>query len=214
MPFALPPKPPLALHQSNFPTRNVGWAIDLTDPPFPTYSILCPLPVTFPETLQSEDFWDVHFRNYGMLRLKHASASYKLASNSNASWRVVDNPENLQILRPDQIAQSFAALLALSPAERATQEKQMKSNAVRVLQEEIVRRRKQTLALMAEGEACGRFAGIPGKNTKLIHAILSFFPTLETMVAEHRRVIKQLLQFEKDGQAPLLVGKYSHRSSV
>jgi hypothetical protein len=207
----VPPQPPLGLFHSNFPTPGVGFSVNLTTPPFPAYVISYPLPVTFFETLFSEEFWGIHFKNYGMLRLKRPTTSYRLMSDPTASWTVVNDPDNLQILQPNKTAQQFAALFALTPTERATQEQQMKSDAVTVIQEEIIRRRKKVTTLMAEGEACGRL--VLG-SVQLIHAILRFIPMLETMVAEHRRAITQLLQFEKGGQAPLLVGNLFCPSSI
>lgn len=98
MPWISSPRPPLGLYIHNFPANGMCRQFELISPPFPTYQVLAPVPVTFPEALQSEDFWASHFQPYGMLRLRPASASYKIRSDPSSIWTMIKDSDDLEAL--------------------------------------------------------------------------------------------------------------------
>jgi hypothetical protein len=202
MSFIPVPKPPLALYQHNYPCPDVGQGIVMVSPPFPEYYISYPLPVTFAETLQSEEFWVKHFQNFGMLRLQPTSVAWKSAQEPTSMWKVVSAEELEVATQGHETGRAMAKLLEMTPAERAAQAAQMRPNCVQILQEATERRRKQVIQLIAEAELCERFRGKP----EYLEKVIGMVQLLEQMVAIHEDVIKQLHGFESAGQ-PILVGK-------
>jgi hypothetical protein len=203
-PFLPAPTPPLALKQHNYPRSRIGAPLELTSPSFPTTQIISPLPVTFYESLHSEEFWTAHFRNYGYLRLKPVSMSWKWMNGPENSWKIV-KAHDLEIFsEPHPTGRAVADLLDLTPGERFMQAQQMRSDAVQTLQAEINRRRERVTELLAEAEICARSVG----NPEYLNLLMNLVQVLGTMVASHANTVSMLFGLEKGRSAPL-VGKYS-----
>jgi hypothetical protein len=207
LPFIMAPKPPLALYQHNYPRPGLGLPLQLTWPHFPTTQIISPLPVTFYESLQSEEFWAARFPSYGygLLRLKPVSSSWKWMNGPDNSWKLVNAEDLEKFSEPHPTGKAVATLLELTPAERLEQARQMRSNAVQTLQEQINYRRERVTDLLAEAEVCARFMGKP----EYINLLMNMVQMLERMVTAHQTVVELLLEFENDGHTSL-VGKYTH----
>ena len=142
MPWIPSPRPPLGLYIHNFPASGMSRQCELISPPFPTYQVLAPVPVTFPEALQSEDFWVSHFQHYGMLRLKPATASYKMRGDPKSMWIVLRDSDDLEALvQPHHTGRTLAALLEMTPEERIKQTQAMISEEITELQAAIEKRR-------------------------------------------------------------------------
>jgi len=191
-------------------TSIAGALTELSSPPFPKYEIIYPVPLTYLETMQSEEFWSINFQNFGMLRLKPVSGAYRVTEFGDNPWQVVKGGDLEAVQQTRTIPRALAVLLELTPEMREVQERQLRSEAIQFLQDAIDHRRRQTTELMAKSELFERSKGnVP--NTELFAQAMILMEHLEQMLLMHEMVVTRLLEIEATSKT-VLVGAY-HISS-
>jgi len=185
----------------------MGELTELLSPPFPENEIVFPIPVTFYEALQTEVFWETHFRHHGMLKLKPDSASYRSTEFGESYWQVVKGSDLEGLLQSRPTSQALAALLELTPDLRIVQSQQFRSEAIQFIQAAIAGRREQVTLLIAEAELYERSKGDNILELELLKRGLSLMDFLEGMLITHEKIVNQLLQIEATSRT-VLVGTY------
>jgi hypothetical protein len=187
-------------------TSIAGALTELSGPPFPKYEIIYPVPLTYLETMQSEEFWSINFQNFGMLRLKPVSGAYRVTEFGDNPWQVVKGGDLEAVQQTRTIPRALAALLELTPEQREVQERQLRSEAIQFLQDAIDHRRRQTTELMAKSELLERSKGnVP--NPELFAQAMILMEHLEQMLLIHEMVVTRLLEIEATSKT-VLVGGY------
>lgn len=134
----------------------------LLDPPFSRWKVAVPIPVSYFEMIQSNDFWESHFRSFGSIKPGPAACAAIRDRNipNNPYWNIVTNTQLSSILQ-NQTISPIAAMVNMTPDERALHANKLRTASIEKFYRCIDARNNTVHLLVDQGEICERHKGPP-----------------------------------------------------
>ncbi|KAE8448656.1 hypothetical protein EG329_009081 [Mollisiaceae sp. DMI_Dod_QoI] len=186
-----------------FPKMKMSGRSILVDPPLPTIHTAIPVPVSFLESLFSKDFWR-SMRSLADIRPGPVSAaSYKLSSEDEEQWKILDDSYIAGALRPLPSAVAIDRLLGLNPAERTIRGKELRGLRVAELTRDFQGSEENVLTVMHQSEICERQQRTPEYNSS-VELLLLHLDTLMKTQCDLVATVGLLEEQEEDMKGSML----------
>jgi hypothetical protein len=189
-------KPHLGYFHGGWPDPNEHYSKpQLINPPPGNWRMFPPLPVTYYEMIQSDAFWQTHFRSFGSIRPeKPPLVAIMNRADPQAEWSVQKAPPygypKLSPVEP---------LIQMTPQERTFHDNKMKAAMLQKIALSLSARNAAVTRVVDQGEVCQLLKGTT-KTRQYIVELETLLSRLRLLVRKVEECVKSVKDIESGGE--------------